>query len=139
MLGSETKNRNANKLLLILASFSNQMIPYSIRVFVLFACAIPVVASGQDSRKPGFSTPKSWRYSAPLISAEKRPLNPSHAQKDPSVVFFGGRWHVFMTVKLPERSAIEYCSFLDWGKAVIGTEKNEMDFALRQPWADAQG
>ena len=29
----------------------------------------------------------------------------------------GGRWHVFMTVKLPGRSAIEYCSFRKWEEA----------------------
>ena len=28
-----------------------------------------------------------------------------------------GRWHVFMTVKLPGRSAIEYCSFEEWNQA----------------------
>jgi hypothetical protein len=33
------------------------------------------------------------------------------------VVFHAGKWHVFMTVKLPGASAIEYCSFPDWGQA----------------------
>ncbi|RUL88905.1 glycoside hydrolase family 62 [Tautonia sociabilis] len=33
------------------------------------------------------------------------------------MVFFEGRWHVFMTVKLPGRSAIEYCSFERWEEA----------------------
>ena len=61
--------------------------------------------------------PKHWKYSAPLITPEKREHQPSHAQKDPTVVFFGGRWHVFMTVKLPARSAIEYCSFENWDEA----------------------
>ena len=28
-----------------------------------------------------------------------------------------GRWHVFMTVKLPARSAIEHCSFERWEDA----------------------
>jgi hypothetical protein len=58
-----------------------------------------------------------WEYGAPLIAPEVRDRNPSHAQKDPSVVFYAGRWHVFMTVKLPTRSAIEYCSFPRWEEA----------------------
>lgn len=61
--------------------------------------------------------PFSWTYSAPLIAPERRNVEPSHAQKDPTVVFHNDRWHVFMTVKLPDRSAIEYCSFKDWSEA----------------------
>ncbi|KAA5539317.1 hypothetical protein FYK55_24740 [Roseiconus nitratireducens] len=63
------------------------------------------------------SIPSGWQYSAPLISPEDRNEQPSHAQKDPTVVFFEGKWHVFMTVKLPNRSAIEYCAFESWDKA----------------------
>ncbi len=61
----------------------------------------------QDLRSAGPTAlllPAMWEYSSPLISPEKRARNPSHAQKDPSVVFHGGKWHVFMTVKLPGRS-----------------------------------
>ena len=64
-----------------------------------------------------FKVPALWEYSAPLIAPEKRNSNPSRAQKDPTVVFYGGRWHVFMTVKLAGRSAIEYCSFKNWEQA----------------------
>lgn len=61
--------------------------------------------------------PSAWEYSAPLIAPEERAENPSHAQKDPTVVFADGAWHVFMTVKLPDRSAIEYCTFKLWKDA----------------------
>lgn len=61
--------------------------------------------------------PNRWQYSAPLISPETRDAEPSRAQKDPTLVYHNGQWHVFMTVKLPERSAIEYCSFDDWSNA----------------------
>jgi len=44
-------------------------------------------------------------------------MEPRRAQKDPTVVFFQGKWHIFMTVKLEGRSAIEYCSFKDWDEA----------------------
>jgi len=69
------------------------------------------------ARPAAFEVPTVWEYSAPLIAAEKRESNPSRAQKDPTVVFHGGRWRVFMTVKLPGRSAIEYCSFENWEQA----------------------
>lgn len=61
--------------------------------------------------------PSQWQYSQPLISPEARNREASHAQKDPTVVFFQGKWHVFMTVKLEGRSIIEYCSFEQWEDA----------------------
>jgi hypothetical protein len=61
--------------------------------------------------------PSTWEYSAPLITPEDRDHDRSRAQKDPTVVFFEGKWHVFMTVKLPGRSAIEYCAFEQWEHA----------------------
>lgn len=72
---------------------------------------IPLIAQARLGR---LEVPKAWEYSAPLIWPEVREHNPSHAQKDPTVVFHDGKWHVFMTVKLPAQSAIEYCSFDDW-------------------------
>ncbi len=65
----------------------------------------------------GLRVPTMWEYSDPLITPEKRDRDQSRAQKDPSVVFHGGKWHVFMSVKLPGRSAIEYCSFEKWEEA----------------------
>ena len=64
-----------------------------------------------------FKVPAMWEYSAPLIAPEKRESNPSRAQKDPTVVFYDSTWHVFMTVKLQGRSAIEHCSFKEWAHA----------------------
>jgi hypothetical protein len=97
---------------------------------VVLACGLgsfgPENASAQDptphtSRHDNKGTdpkvPRGWEYSAPLIAPEARSENPSRAQKDPSVVFHDGMWHVFMTVKLPGRSAIEYCSFRKWEEA----------------------
>ncbi|MFW6171934.1 MAG: non-reducing end alpha-L-arabinofuranosidase family hydrolase [Planctomycetota bacterium] len=71
---------------------------------------------GQD-RDHAFRVPAAWEYSPPLIAPEERGIDPSRAQKDPTLVRHNGRWHVFMTVKLPDRSAIEYCSFEDWEDA----------------------
>ena len=79
---------------------------------------IGFTARPSGAAEPGvFGVPAIWEYSAPLIAPEKRERDPSRAQKDPTVVFHGGKWHVFMTVKLPGRSAIEYCSFEKWEDA----------------------
>jgi hypothetical protein len=70
---------------------------------------IPPQKSGQvdGSRKSSiptrkgarhFEPPRLWEYSAPLLGPEVRDRDRSHAQKDPSVVFYAGRWHVFMHV-----------------------------------------
>ena len=84
--------------------------------FLLFVGAYYGVAAEID-RAPALELPKVWEYSAPLIEPADRSEDRSRAQKDPSIVFFEGRWHVFMTVKLPGRSAIEYCSFTNWEEA----------------------
>ena len=114
----------------------NRILIYSILGIVL-GCGLvpgsfrPAIVSAQNqanhkisndnqlSKPKGASmkVPAMWEYSAPLIAPETRDSNTSRAQKDPSVVFYGGQWHVFMTVKLPGRSAIEYCSFKNWEEA----------------------
>jgi hypothetical protein len=78
----------------------------------------PVGRSFDAASQPvDFTLPNLWDYSRPLIAPERRQHDPSRAQKDPTVVFHDGKWHVFMTVKLTGRSAIEYCSFADWENA----------------------
>jgi hypothetical protein len=74
-----------------------------------------VRAAAQDAG--ALHLPAMWEYSPPWIAPERREVEPSRAQKDPTVVFHDGKWHVFMTVKLPGRSAIEYCAFADWRDA----------------------
>lgn len=105
----------------------------------LIAALVPVAVHGAEARRPrvedstseasaalrapeeavpaGFRVPAMWEYGPPLIAPEHRDQDRSWAQKDPSVVLYGGRWHVFMTVKLPGRSAIEYCAFEKWEQA----------------------
>ena len=68
-------------------------------------------------QRADFTVPALWEYSAPLIAPEKREHDPSRAQKDPTVVFHDGRWHVFMSAGLTGRWAIEYCSFERWEDA----------------------
>ena len=42
------------------------------------------------TQPPAFRVPAVGDYSAPLIAPEKRDRDPSRAQKDPTVVFYGG-------------------------------------------------
>ncbi len=84
----------------------------------LVAACLMLTGSGLcAAEQTEFRAPALWEYSGPLIGPEKRAENPSRAQKDPTVVRYGEKWHVFMTVKLPGKSAIEYCSFERWEDA----------------------
>src|SRR5262249_54902689 len=59
-----------------------------------------------------------WKATAPLAGPGLRPEDPCHAIKDPSVVFFEGRWHLFCTIRSARRThAIEYLSFAGWEEA----------------------
>ncbi|MEW5976213.1 MAG: non-reducing end alpha-L-arabinofuranosidase family hydrolase [Acidobacteriota bacterium] len=58
-----------------------------------------------------------WQSSGPLLTPAARSEDPCHAIKDPSVVRYEGRWHVFCTIRSQKRShQIEYLSFEDWSR-----------------------
>jgi dienelactone hydrolase len=62
--------------------------------------------------------PFRWTVSPPLVAPAQRPADPCFAVKDPSVVFFAGRWHLFCTIRSARRlRQIEYRSFADWKDA----------------------
>lgn len=59
-----------------------------------------------------------WQTSPPLVSPANRPDDPCYSMKDPTVVFFDGRWHLFCTIRSQKRThQIEYLSFADWKDA----------------------
>ena len=59
-----------------------------------------------------------WAVGAPLVSAANRPEDPCYSVKDPSIVQFEGRWHLFCTIRSLKRThQIEYSSFADWKDA----------------------
>jgi len=56
-----------------------------------------------------------WIVSPPLVHPVEAPDDHYYSVKDPSVVFHGGRWHLFCTVRGRNRShQVEYLSFPDW-------------------------
>ena len=62
-----------------------------------------------------------WVASRPLLAPLDRDGDHYYSVKDPSVVQFGGKWHVFATVRGQKRShQIEYFAFDDWEKAERG-------------------
>lgn len=95
-----------------------------IRVFS-FACfgltfwsAIASLNAGEPAKHEApLQIPAMWEYGPPLISPEDREENRSHAQKDPTVVFHDGKWHVFMTIKVGRRTIMEHVAFTKWEEA----------------------
>jgi hypothetical protein len=65
-----------------------------------------------------------WTMSQPLVAPLQRPGETCYSVKDPSVVFFGGRWHLFCSIRGEKRShQIEYLTFQDWDHVDAGTRK----------------
>ena len=65
-----------------------------------------------------------WSGTPPLLSAVARDGDPYHSLKDPSIVRYGGRWHLFCTLRGVKRShQIEYLSFTDWDTAAKADRK----------------
>lgn len=59
-----------------------------------------------------------WRVRQPLVAPMQRKGELDYSVKDPSIVFHGGRWHLFVTVRGRERShRVDYLSFGDWADA----------------------
>jgi hypothetical protein len=56
-----------------------------------------------------------WMVSPPLVAPLKRPDDVTYSVKDPTIVRYKGRWHLFCTIRGKERShQIEYICFEDW-------------------------
>ena len=100
-------------------------------IFVLLAC-LPLEsdAFSQENSPSDASALDSgdfkWNVGTPLLAvdAKKLPASPNHpwlAIKDPSIVYHGGRWHLFCTLRKDKqgdgRIRIGYLSFEDWADA----------------------
>ncbi len=59
-----------------------------------------------------------WRASGPLLAGDASAPDPQVSIKDPSIVHWEGRWHLFATRRTKSGSVgIEYLSFADWAEA----------------------
>jgi len=64
-----------------------------------------------------------WTVGPPLVSPAVRPEDPCQAIKDPSIVQYNGRWHLFCTIRSRNRThQIEYLSFTD---SVVPRERGD--------------
>lgn len=60
----------------------------------------------------------SWTAGPPLVSPANRPSDPCASIKDPTIVRYKDRWHLFCTIRSKVRThQIEYLSFVDWKDA----------------------
>ena len=56
-----------------------------------------------------------WSVSAPLVHPLQRPGDLTYSIKDPSIIRYKGKWHLFCTIRGKKRShQIEYLCFDDW-------------------------
>jgi len=66
-----------------------------------------------------------WRMSKILVTPFQRADDFYYSIKDPSVVYYGGQWHLFCSIRGQKRShQIEYLSFADWQDS--GTAQRHM-------------
>jgi hypothetical protein len=65
-----------------------------------------------------------WTVGPPVLSPADRPVDPCYSVKDPTVVRYNDRWHLFCTIRSQKRShQIEYLSFGDW-KDAAGAQRH---------------
>jgi hypothetical protein len=84
----------------------------------LVALAVAVGAVGGAASAAELKAPFSWTLSPPYVAAPRRPADPVVSVKDPTVVFYEGKWHVFVTVRSAAPPVhIEYMSFDKWENA----------------------
>jgi len=93
-------------------------IPAGLRVFAQGNAPGTAGDSPAKNAPSRLAAPFSWELSQPLITPETtRAVDPERAVKDPSIVYDGGKWHVFMSSKCPGHTATEYVGFDKWENA----------------------
>lgn len=79
---------------------------------------IPILDEHPELLQSLLSGRFAWKSSAPLLAPADRPEDPCLSVKDPTVVRFDDRWHLFYTIRSRKRThQIEYCSFPTWEDA----------------------
>ena len=95
---------------------------------VLLTVVVAVNVSGSAVGQSTFEDLQTgrlhWTVSAPLVRPVSRAHDFCHSVKDPTVVHYKDRWHLFCTIRSQKRShQIEYLSFDDW-KNANGAERH---------------
>jgi len=78
----------------------------------VIVCAAALAQAGADPLTTGRFR---WTLGQPVFEPEAKAPDRCYSVKDPTVVRYDGRWHVFYSVRRAERThSIEYVSFEDW-------------------------
>ena len=102
------------------SAISRRGVFFNHRAMARLTLILLALTSGLDSPAADWLSSGEFRWTAgpPLVSPAKRPDDPCYSVKDPSVVYFEGRWHLFCTIRSVKRThQIEYLSFGDWKNA----------------------
>lgn len=100
---------------------------YSVCVAMSLVCVLTGLARAESDTVPAADrTPLGdllagefrWTVGPPLVSPAERPSDPCYSVKDPTIVRYKDRWHLFCTIRSQKRShQIEYLTFRDWKEA----------------------
>jgi glycosyl hydrolase family 62 len=91
------------------------MLPKHISYAMFFLAIVALAHAVEPALRSGNF---HWRATAPVLQPEDRDGDHYYSVKDPSVVRYRGRWHLFSTIRGRNRShQIEYISFKDWPEA----------------------
>ncbi len=78
----------------------------------------PTPTGGTGSLPAGFQ----WSSSGALIAPKSDATHTIAGIKDPSVVYYNGKWHVFASVANSSGYSLVYLSFSDWSQAGSATQ-----------------
>ncbi|MFQ6096877.1 MAG: non-reducing end alpha-L-arabinofuranosidase family hydrolase [Armatimonadota bacterium] len=101
------------------------LLPFALPLLALVALAAGAASEGKSEaggprsrRADLLAGDFRWMASPPLVAPVESADDAYYSVKDPSVVFYGGKWHLFCTVRGEKRShQIEYLSFAHWAAA----------------------
>ncbi len=90
-----------------------------LRFLLAIGCAICAAHGGVAAEPDPLTTGDfRWTVGPPVVAPAERPADPCYSVKDPTVVHYDGRWHLFCTIRSVKRShQIEYLTFADWKDA----------------------
>ena len=88
----------------------------------IFVCALTAAAVAAEPTpapvKSPFHEPLRWKSTGPLIRPASDENHHLVSIKDPTIVQYGGKWHIYATVANTARQwSMVYLSFTDWSEA----------------------
>ncbi len=85
---------------------------------LMFAAGLSALAGETKENAPLFPAPLQWVSSGPLIGPVSDAAHALVAVKDPTAVFYHGRWHVYATTANTKGEwSMAYFSFANWSEA----------------------